>query len=77
MTRGENDPFFGDNANPGICLHNAFRNPSPHLKHPADADPKLFATCLQHLLIPTLNAHQILNECDHYAEEHMQRHSQA
>lgn len=73
-----NGPFFEDNVNSGIYPYNAFRHPFTHLKRPADADPKLFATRLQRLLIPTLmplglDAHQILNERDRYVEARMQQ----
>ena len=73
-----NGPFFEDNINSGIYPYNAFRHPFTHLKRPADADPKLFATRLQRLLVPTLmplglDAHQILNERDRYVEARMQQ----
>ena len=73
-----NGPFFEDNVNSGIYPYNAFRHPLTHLKRPADADPKLFASRLQRLLIPTLmplglDAHQVLNERDRYVEARMQQ----
>ena len=73
-----NGTFFEDNVNSGIYPYNAFRHPFTHLKRPADADPKLFASRLQRLLIPTLmplglDAHQVLNERDRYVEARMQQ----
>ncbi|KAF8624854.1 hypothetical protein AX15_005734 [Amanita polypyramis BW_CC] len=73
-----NGPFIEDNVNSGIYPYNAYRHPFTHLKRPADADPKLFATRLQRLLIPTLmplglDAHHILNERDRFVESRMQQ----
>ncbi|KAJ7727460.1 hypothetical protein B0H16DRAFT_1735120 [Mycena metata] len=44
-------PFMEDDINSGIYPYNVFKHPFTHLKQPADADPKLFATRLQRLMI--------------------------
>ncbi|KAK7064785.1 chromatin structure-remodeling complex subunit snf21 [Favolaschia claudopus] len=66
-------PFLEDDVNSGIYPYNAYRHPFTHLKRPAEADPKLFATRLQRLLIPTimpagLDARQIIEERDRFIE---------
>ncbi|TFK38607.1 SNF2-family ATP dependent chromatin remodeling factor snf21 [Crucibulum laeve] len=71
-------PFLEDNVNSGIYPYNAYRHPFSHLKRPAEADPALFATRLQRLLVPTimpsgLDAHQILNERDRFIEARIQQ----
>ncbi|KAJ7911546.1 SNF2 family N-terminal domain-containing protein [Mycena leptocephala] len=43
-----------DNVNSGIYPYNAYKHPFTHLKQPAEVDPKLFATRLQRLIIPTV-----------------------
>ncbi|KAJ2914877.1 hypothetical protein MD484_g5545, partial [Candolleomyces efflorescens] len=71
-------PFLEDNVDSGIYPYNAYRHPFSHLKRSPDADPKLFATRLQRLLIPTimpagLDAHQILNERERFIEARVQQ----
>ncbi|KAF9524663.1 SNF2-family ATP dependent chromatin remodeling factor snf21 [Crepidotus variabilis] len=71
-------PFLEDNVNSGIYPYNAYRHPFSHLKRPAEMDPKLFATRLQRLLIPTimpagLDAHQIINERERYIDARIQQ----
>lgn len=71
-------PFLEDNVDSGIYPYNAYRHPYSHLKRAPDADPKLFATRLQRLLIPTimpagLDAHQILNERERFIEARVQQ----
>ena len=71
-------PFLEDNVNSGIYPYNAYRHPFSHLKRPADVDPKLFATRLQRLVIPTimpagLDAHQIVNERERFIEARIQQ----
>ncbi|KAJ7857377.1 hypothetical protein B0H13DRAFT_2574732 [Mycena leptocephala] len=41
-------------VNSGIYPYNAYKHPFTHLKQPAEVDPKLFATRLQRLIIPTV-----------------------
>ncbi|KAF8640822.1 hypothetical protein AX17_000471 [Amanita inopinata Kibby_2008] len=70
--------YMEDDVNSGIYPYNAYRHPFTHLKRPADVDPKLFATRLQRLLIPTLtptglDAHQVINERDRFVEARMQQ----
>ncbi|KAJ7817129.1 SNF2 family N-terminal domain-containing protein [Mycena leptocephala] len=43
-----------DDVNSGIYPYNAYKHPFTHLKRPAEVDPKLFATRLQRLIIPTV-----------------------
>ncbi|KAF8213753.1 SNF2 family N-terminal domain-containing protein [Mycena galopus ATCC 62051] len=71
-------PFMEDDVNSGIYPYNAYRHPFTHLKRPADADPKLFATRLQRLVIPTimptgLDARQIIEERDRFIEARMRQ----
>jgi ATP-dependent helicase STH1/SNF2 len=71
-------PFLEDNVDSGIYPYNAYRHPFSHLKRSPDADPKLSATRLQRLLIPTimpagLDAHQILNERERFIEARIQQ----
>ncbi|KAF7340173.1 Chromatin structure-remodeling complex subunit snf21 [Mycena venus] len=71
-------PFMEDDVNSGIYPYNAYRHPFTHLKRPADVDPKLFATRLQRLIIPTimptgLDARQIIEERDRFIEARMQQ----
>ncbi|KIK70339.1 hypothetical protein GYMLUDRAFT_32342 [Collybiopsis luxurians FD-317 M1] len=71
-------PFLEDDVNSGIYPYNSYRHPFSHLKRNADADPTLFATRLQRLLVPTLmppglDAQQILNERDRYIEARIQQ----
>ncbi|KAJ7785661.1 SNF2-family ATP dependent chromatin remodeling factor snf21 [Mycena metata] len=71
-------PFMEDDVNSGIYPYNAFKHPFTHLKRPADADPKLFATRLQRLMIPTimpagLDARHIIEERDRFIEARMQQ----
>ena len=74
--KGAKSSFIEDNVNSGIYPYNAYRHPFTHLKRSPDADPALFATRLQNLLVPTvmpagLDAHQILAERDRYIENRM------
>ncbi|KAF5392562.1 hypothetical protein D9757_002111 [Collybiopsis confluens] len=71
-------PFLEDNVTSGIYPYNSYRHPFSHLKRHVDADPALFATRLQRLLVPTLmppglDAQQILNERDRYIEARVQQ----
>lgn len=71
-------PFLEDDVNSGIYPYNAYRHPFSHLKRSTDADPSLFATRLQRLIVPTimpagLDAHQIINERDRFIEARMQQ----
>ncbi|KAJ7171766.1 SNF2-family ATP dependent chromatin remodeling factor snf21 [Mycena crocata] len=71
-------PFMEDDVNSGIYPYNAFKHPFSHLKRPTDMDPKLFATRLQRLMIPTvmptgLDARQIIEERDRFIEARMQQ----
>ncbi|KIL71095.1 hypothetical protein M378DRAFT_20506 [Amanita muscaria Koide BX008] len=73
-----NGPFVEDNVNSAIHPYNAYRHPFSHLKRSTDSDPKLFATRLQRLIIPTLmpaglDAHQVLNERDRFVEARIQQ----
>ncbi|KIY45726.1 SNF2-family ATP dependent chromatin remodeling factor snf21 [Fistulina hepatica ATCC 64428] len=66
-------PFMEDDVDSGIYPYNAYRHPFSHLKRPSEMDPKLFATRMQRLLVPTLmptglDAHQILAERDRFIE---------
>jgi ATP-dependent helicase STH1/SNF2 len=65
--------FLEDNVNSGIYPYNAYRHPFSHLKRSPEVDPNSFSTRLQRLLVPTimlmgLDAHQIINEREHYLE---------
>ncbi|KAJ6542741.1 SNF2 family N-terminal domain-containing protein [Mycena capillaripes] len=65
-------------VNSGIYPYNAYAQPSTHLERPADVDPKLFATRLQRLMIPTimplgLDACKIIEERDRFIEARMQQ----
>ncbi|KAJ7037457.1 SNF2-family ATP dependent chromatin remodeling factor snf21 [Mycena alexandri] len=71
-------PFMEDDVNSGIYPYNAFKHPFTHLKRPPDVDPKLFATRLQRLMIPTimpagLDARHIIEERDRFIEARMQQ----
>ncbi|KAF9042067.1 SNF2-family ATP dependent chromatin remodeling factor snf21 [Panaeolus papilionaceus] len=71
-------PFLEDNVNSGIYPYNAFKHPFTYLKRPADMDPKMFATRLQRLMIPTimpagLDAHQIIDERERFIEARIQQ----
>ncbi|KAK7468468.1 ATP-dependent DNA helicase Snf21 [Stygiomarasmius scandens] len=71
-------PFLEDDVNSGIYPYNAYRHPFSHLKRSSETDPKLFATRLQRLLIPTimptgLDAQAILAERDRFIEARMQQ----
>ncbi|KAF7367428.1 Chromatin structure-remodeling complex subunit snf21 [Mycena sanguinolenta] len=71
-------PFMEDDVNSGIYPYNAYRHPFTHLKRPVEVDPKLFATRLQRLVIPTimptgLDARQIIEERDRFIEARMQQ----
>ncbi|KAJ7674433.1 SNF2-family ATP dependent chromatin remodeling factor snf21 [Mycena rosella] len=71
-------PFMEDDVNSGIYPYNAYKHPFTHLKRPNDVDPKLFATRLQRLMIPTimpmgLDARQIIEERDRFIEARMQQ----
>ncbi|KAF5361681.1 hypothetical protein D9758_007383 [Tetrapyrgos nigripes] len=71
-------PFLEDDVNSGIYPYNAYRHPFTHLKRSPETDPKLFATRLQRLLIPTLmpiglDAQALLNERDRFIEARMQQ----
>ncbi|KAJ7151627.1 SNF2-family ATP dependent chromatin remodeling factor snf21 [Mycena filopes] len=71
-------PFMEDDVNSGIYPYNAFKHPFTHLQRPTDADPKLFATRLQRLMIPTimpagLDARSIIEERDRFIEARMQQ----
>ncbi|KAJ7139490.1 SNF2-family ATP dependent chromatin remodeling factor snf21 [Mycena epipterygia] len=71
-------PFMEDDVNSGIYPYNAYKHPFTHLKRPTDVDPKLFATRLQRLMIPTimptgLDARQIIEERDRFIEARMQQ----
>ncbi|KAJ7356681.1 SNF2-family ATP dependent chromatin remodeling factor snf21 [Mycena albidolilacea] len=71
-------PFMEDDVNSGIYPYNAYRHPFTHLKRPAEADPKLFATRLSRLIIPTimpagLDARQIIEERDRFIDARMQQ----
>ncbi|KAJ7630412.1 SNF2-family ATP dependent chromatin remodeling factor snf21 [Roridomyces roridus] len=71
-------PFMEDDVNSGIYPYNAYKHPFTHLKRPADMDPKLFATRLQRLMIPTimptgLDARAIIEERDRFVEARMQQ----
>ncbi|KAJ6498002.1 SNF2-family ATP dependent chromatin remodeling factor snf21 [Mycena vitilis] len=71
-------PFMEDDVNSGIYPYNAFKHPFTHLKRPTDVDPKLFASRLQRLVIPTimptgLDARQIIEERDRFIEARMQQ----
>lgn len=66
-------PFLEDDINSGIHPYNAYRHPFTHLKRFTDADPALFPTHLQRLIIPTimpagLDAHQIINERERFID---------
>ena len=66
-------PFLEDDVNSGIHPYNAYRHPFSHLKRFTDADPTLFPTYLQRLIIPTimpagLDAHQIINERERFID---------
>lgn len=66
-------PFLEDDVNSGIHPYNAYRHPFSHLKRFTDADPTLFPTHLQRLIIPTimpagLDAHQIINERERFID---------
>lgn len=72
-----NRPSQDDPAS-GIYPYNAYRHPLTHLHRNVDADPALFATRLQRLLVPTvmpngLDVHQIMHERDRYIEARMQQ----
>src|ERR1700761_3494721 len=71
-------PFMEDDVKSGIYPYNAYRHPFTHLKRPSDMDPKLFATRLQRLIIPTimptgLDARQIIEERDRFIEARIQQ----
>jgi ATP-dependent helicase STH1/SNF2 len=71
-------PFLEDDVNSGIHPYNAYRHPFSHLKRFAEADPSLFSTHLQRLIIPTimpagLDAHQIINERERFIDARIQQ----
>ncbi|KAJ7071584.1 SNF2-family ATP dependent chromatin remodeling factor snf21 [Mycena amicta] len=71
-------PFLEDDVNSGIHPYNAYIHPFTHLRRPADADPKLWASRLQRLIIPTimpagLDARQIMEERDRFVEARRQQ----
>ncbi|KAJ7356438.1 P-loop containing nucleoside triphosphate hydrolase protein [Mycena albidolilacea] len=70
--------FMEDDVTSGIYTYNAYQHPFIHLKRPAEVDPKLFATRLQRLMIPTivptgLDARQIVEERDRFIDARMQQ----
>ncbi|KAF7306400.1 hypothetical protein MIND_00431200 [Mycena indigotica] len=71
-------PFLEDDINSGIHPYNAFVHPFTHLRRPADLDPKLWASRLQRLIIPTvmpagLDPRQIMEERDRFVEARRQQ----
>ncbi|KAF7310438.1 hypothetical protein HMN09_00585900 [Mycena chlorophos] len=66
-------PFLEDDVNSGIHPYNAYMHPFTHLRRPADLDPKLWATRLQRLVVPTimpagLDPRKIMEERDRFIE---------
>ncbi|KAL1711532.1 hypothetical protein EV715DRAFT_297988 [Schizophyllum commune] len=62
-------PFLKEDVNSGIYPYNSYRHPFFHLRRQKDADPTMFESRLQRLLVPTvipigLDAHQIIAERD-------------
>ncbi|KAL0945551.1 hypothetical protein HGRIS_014712 [Hohenbuehelia grisea] len=71
-------PFLEENVNSGIYPYNAYRHPLTHLKRTPEADPVLFQTRLQRLVVPTLmphglDAHHIINEREGFVEARIQQ----
>ncbi|KAL1738723.1 hypothetical protein HDZ31DRAFT_50546, partial [Schizophyllum fasciatum] len=66
-------PFLEEDVNSGIYPYNSYRHPFSHLRRQKDADPTMFESRLQRLLVPTvmptgLDAHQIIAERDAYVD---------
>lgn len=69
-------PFLEDDVTSGIYPYNSYRHPFSHLRRQTDADPTMFESRLQRLLVPTvmptgLDAHQIIAERDAYVDARM------
>ncbi|KAL1678736.1 SNF2 family N-terminal domain-containing protein [Schizophyllum commune] len=66
-------PFLEEDVNSGIYPYNSYRHPFSHLRRQKDADPTMFESRLQRLLVPTvmptgLDAHQIIAERDSFID---------
>lgn len=70
--------FADDLTDSAIYPYNAYIHPFTHLRRAADADPVLFATRLQRLIVPTvmpsgLDPHQILAERERFINARVQQ----